>query len=182
MSNKEISTNNIFDNLSSEEDIFHKKKCYNPYESRWGDGNAKIIDFHLINGIESYPSQIIAGQQINLSFSAKFFKNIIRPIFGITIKTKEGITVYGTNSELLNCEVSKKDISSGSLIRVNSSFLWTLAPGDYFISLGIASRNGDEIIPHDRRYDSIHLQVGPNLEMFGLVDLASNINISELKK
>ena len=30
---------------------------------------------------------------------------------------------------------------------------------------------GEEVTPHDRRYDVIHLQVRPNEQFFGLVNL-----------
>ena len=43
--------------------------------------------------------------------------------------------------------------------------------GDYFLSLGLASKHGEEVTPHDRRYDVIHLQVRPNEQFFGLVNL-----------
>lgn len=56
-------------------------------------------------------------------------------------------------------------------------FLNRLATGDYFISLGIASREGEDIIPHDRRYDSIHLVVEPTPKLLGLIDLAAAMTI-----
>jgi lipopolysaccharide transport system ATP-binding protein len=58
-------------------------------------------------------------------------------------------------------------------------FTCRLAQGDYFISLGIASKRGEEVIPHDRRYDSIHLQVRPHTTFFGLTDLNLTMNARE---
>ena len=56
-------------------------------------------------------------------------------------------------------------------IEVVAVFVCRLAPGDYFISLGVATLQGEEVIPHDRRYDSIHLQVRSNSLFFGIADL-----------
>jgi lipopolysaccharide transport system ATP-binding protein len=53
-----------------------------------------------------------------------------------------------------------------------------LATGDYFISIGLASRDGEEIIPHDRRYDSIHFVVEPTPKLLGLIDLALTMEIT----
>lgn len=52
-----------------------------------------------------------------------------------------------------------------------------LFEGDYFISVGIASSDtSGEVIPHDRRYDSIHIASGPVKKFTGLTDLNARIN------
>jgi lipopolysaccharide transport system ATP-binding protein len=106
-------------------------------------------------------------------------ETIVQPIFGITIKTKEGVTVYGANSKTLGlCEFDELG-AKGSLIKVRAQFDCRLAAGDYFVSLGVASQQSDGLVPHDRRYDSIHLQVRPNGEFFGLVDLQLGLRFEE---
>ena len=60
---------------------------------------------------------------------------------------------------------------AGSVAQITSEFICRLAPGDYFISLGLATLSGEGAVPHDRRYDSIHLVVRPNPAFFGLVNL-----------
>jgi lipopolysaccharide transport system ATP-binding protein len=157
--------------LSNLEDIFSTRVGYNPHEYRWGNGAVTILDFYLAADDEAYPSTVSTGQQITLSVSIKCHKDFFRPILGVTIKTKEGITVYGTNSETLECDDFIKLGRNGSVIQTEAVFPCRLAPGDYFISLGFATKNGEEVIPHDRRYDSIHLHVRPNGMFFGLTDL-----------
>jgi lipopolysaccharide transport system ATP-binding protein len=157
--------------LSLSEDRFSQRHGYNPHEYRWGDGSVNILDFYLAADDEPYPTAIDTGQQITLVTSIKFHKAIHRPILGITIKTKEGVTVYGANSETLDCENFLNLGVQGSVIQAKTVFACTLAPGDYFISLGVATKNGEDVVPHDRRYDSIHLQIRPNKTFFGLVDL-----------
>ncbi len=105
--------------------------------------------------------------------SVRFIEEIFRPIIGFTVKNKEGVTVYGTNSELLEFEDVMSTGSKGSVEIINMSFTCNLAPGDYFISLGIASKASEDVEPHDRRYDAIHIQVEPDKTMFGL----SNMNL-----
>lgn len=166
--------------LSLEADVFASRPGYNPHEYRWGDGSASILDFHLSADGEAYPAIVATGQRINLSVAVKFHTSFYRPILGITIKTKEGVTIYGVNSETLECTSFQELGSAGSVIQADAAFVCRLAPGDYFISLGIASKEGEEAIPHDRRYDSIHLQVGPNSVLFGLVDLELNMMAKEV--
>jgi lipopolysaccharide transport system ATP-binding protein len=167
--------------LSQLEDNFHTRNGYNPHEYRWGDGAATIIDYYLASGKEQYPSAICTGQPITLSLSVKFNRDLYRPIFGVTIKTKEGISVYGVNSETLKNEQLKNLIKMGSVIQIETMFVCRLAPGDYFVSLGVASKYGEEVIPHDRRYDSIHLHVMPNSTFFGIADLELTMDANEIK-
>lgn len=153
------------------DDIFASHEGYNQHEYRWGDGTAAILDFHLSAGNEPYPSIVTSGQSLVLTIAIRFYETLIRPILGITIKTKEGVTVYGANSETLETDEIKKLGCRGTVALVEAKFICRLAPGDYFISLGVATRQGEEIIPHDRRYDAIHLQIAPSTKFFGLTDL-----------
>lgn len=147
--------------VNLEADVFGTRPGYNPHEYRWGDGAAKIIDFYMFADGEDYPTAISTGQKIVLEVVVKFLETLQRPIFGITIKTKEGVTVYGTNSEKLDIDGFKSKGRVGESVVLQVSFICRFAPGDYFISLGVATSQGEEIIPHDRRYDSIHFQVRP---------------------
>lgn len=159
------------DALSFEYDIFHSHPGYNQYEYRWGDGAARILDYSLATNSEQYPSSINSGETINLGITVKFLQSLVNVVLGITIKTKEGVTIYGTNSD----NVAKDSISTtglaGSAILINCQLQCTLTQGDYFISLGIASRQGNDVTPHDRRYDAIHFTVKPTDSFSGLTNL-----------
>jgi lipopolysaccharide transport system ATP-binding protein len=157
--------------LSTTIDTFSTRPSYNPHEYRWGDGTATILDYFLASDNAHYPSAINTGQNIILAVTVKLFKDFHRPILGITIKTKEGVTVYGVNTETLGCKDFGEAGSMYPVIQVVAEFKCNLAAGDYFVSLGLASKHGEEVVPHDRRYDSIHLQVRPNDQFFGLVNL-----------
>jgi lipopolysaccharide transport system ATP-binding protein len=152
-------------------DIFSSRVGYNPHEYRWGDGSATILDFYLSADDESYPSAIESGQHILLALTIRFSEDLVRPILGITIKTKEGVAVYGVNSETLDCHEFSSSGTRNTAVIVRATFPAELAPGDYFISLGVATHQGAEIVPHDRRYDAIHLSIRPKKEFFGLINL-----------
>jgi lipopolysaccharide transport system ATP-binding protein len=161
------------------DDVFATHPGYNPHEYRWGDGAASILDFYLAADGEAYPAVIESGQMVTLGISVRFLSELVRPILGVTIKTKEGVTVYGVNSETLDVEEFKMLGRSSSVASVEIVFCCRLAPGDYFVSLGLATKQGEDVTPHDRRYDSIHLQIGPSNSFFGLVDLGLSFrNIS----
>ncbi|HCN9937061.1 TPA: Wzt carbohydrate-binding domain-containing protein, partial [Escherichia coli] len=112
-------------------------------------------------------------------FRIKFFQEIVRPIFGFAVKTKDGVTIYNTNTELQSIIIA--DITkAGQELNINVLMPQQLYQGDYFISVGIASCDANgEVIPHDRRYDSIHITVEPTEEFIGLVDLRAKISCDE---
>lgn len=165
--------------LDYENDVFSTHPGYNPHEYRWGDGTAKITDYCLVAGNDVYPPAISTGQHVELAVAIRFIQNLHRPILGITIKTKEGVTVYGTNTEQLDIDDFKSRGAEAETVTVRAQFSCQLAPGDYFVSIGIATREGEEIIPHDRRYDAIHFQVRPTQTFFGLVNLDLAIKVEE---
>ena len=166
--------------LSIAADTFSTRPGYNPHEYRWGDGTATILDYYLAADHEPYPSAVSTAQAMTLAVTVKLLKDFHRPILGITIKTKEGVTVYGANTETLGCKDFGEAGDIGAVIQVVTEFKCNLAAGDYFISLGLASKHGEEVIPHDRRYDSIHLQVRPNDQFFGLANLGFTMQAKKL--
>lgn len=146
--------------LSVTEDLFHSHQTYNPHEYRWGDGAARILDYSVMSAEKNNPVTVDIGDQVRLRLSIAFFRAVVRPILGFTIKTKEGVTLYNTNSELQSCREISAAGAVGDVVGVSVSFKVLFAPGEYFISVGVASRRPDGgVVPHDRRYDSIQLTV-----------------------
>ncbi len=166
--------------VNLEEDVFHTRPGYNEHEYRWGDRSVGILDFYLCSDEESYPASICTGTKIALQVSVRFHELRCSPVFGLTIKTKEGVTVYGINSETIDFATFRNQGKKGKSVVVECAFDCRLAPGDYFISLGVATRQGEDIIPHDRRYDSIHIHVRPDPRFFGLVDLDGSMEVKEM--
>jgi lipopolysaccharide transport system ATP-binding protein len=160
-------------------DGFALQPNYNPYEFRWGDGGACIADFRLLVGDKQAGASIEAGTALQLRLGISFTRNIRRPIFGFTIKSKDGVTVFGTNSEMTASVGDVPSAHAGSAIELTFDFDCNLGPGDYFISVGVASRDGDDVIPHDRRYDSIHMNVTDE-SCFGFNKLPLEMRIKEL--
>ena len=178
--NSNISLSDNSPNVNWEDNQGYEKRLnYNPSEYRWGDKCAEISDFILAQGKETYPVILNNNQNISFKFRIKFFQEIVRPIFGFAVKTKDGVTIYNTNTELQSIIIA--DITkAGQELNINVLMPQQLYQGDYFISVGIASCDANgEVIPHDRRYDSIHITVEPTEEFIGLVDLRAKISCDE---
>jgi lipopolysaccharide transport system ATP-binding protein len=165
---------------STDLDLYHTRAHYNPSEYRWGDGAATILDFDIRSDGKRFSSASDSCSTITVDLSIRFNELIISPILGFNIKTKEGVTIFGSNSALLDCSDFETKGEAGSVISAKLKFDNFLASGDYFISIGVASKKGEEVVPHDRRYDSIHLTVTPTNHLFGLVDLKLSMEIDQV--
>lgn len=140
-------------------DPFSTRPNYNPHEYRWGDRAAVLQDFHLQIGGRLFPQIVSSGETGCLSLAVRFDRDVQQPVLGLTIKNTEGVTVYATNTEMQEVTEMSQVGRAGSSLRIDIDFECRLGGGDYFVSVGVASRQGDQVIPHDRRYDSVHFQV-----------------------
>lgn len=165
--------------LDLTEDRFATHPGYNPHEYRWGDGRAKILDYILRVGTTAYPEQVDTGSVVILRAAVRFLQDVVEPIFGVTIKTHEGVAVYGTNSVMQYNSAIMSSGAAGQIIVVEARFTCHLAPGHYFISVGVASVQQDDVIPHDRRYDAVHFQVNPDPGFYGLSNLHMGLSVPE---
>ena len=172
-----IDVDDVAHGLELAHDVFASRPGYNPLEYRWGDGAATILDYVLrANGVVS-PSLLSSGDALEVRVAMRFEREVPAPILGVTVKTKEGVTVYGSNSEMLDVTALRECGRAGQTVIARVRFSCRLAPGDYFVSVGIATRQGGIVVPHDRRYDAIHLQVCPEPTFFGLADLSMSMDV-----
>lgn len=156
---------------------YEERAPYNPHEYRWGDKRASLLDFMLLDSDEPVTGAVSCGTRLRLVLKFRFNAPVVRPILGVTLKTREGVTVYGSNSDMQDLTEIAEIGAPGSVHFASFEFEAALAGGDYFISVGIASRDGVDVVPHDRRYDSIHFSVNAVPNFIGLVDLAGQMRL-----
>ena len=78
-------------------------------------------------------------------------------IYGLTIKTLDGTTVYGANTRERGIELAAR--SKGEMVDIRFSMENNLVQGSYFVSLGIAQYNDTvDNLALDRRYDLFSMQ------------------------
>ena len=114
---------------------------YNKNEYRYGNGKGKIIDFLIISDRKINSYQLFSGSEIQILI--KFFNEPIEiPVYGFTLKTVDGVEIFGSNSLIEELVVKQKQKNEFSIVKY--IFPLNLKSGDYFISLGLAeSYNGN---------------------------------------
>ena len=158
--------------LSINDETFHTRPYYRKDEHRWGNKKAKILDYTIINEKkELFPTNITSSNVIIISFSVLFHSSIENVIPGLLVKSIDGNFLYGTNN--LSAFGNKEIISvqKGDCRTFSFELKLKLNSGSYLISLGISSKESTDIIPMDRRYDSIMIENYCINKVWGIVDL-----------
>lgn len=169
------------DFLSTSAEDFEKRIHYNKHEHRWGDRKASFLDFMLLKNGREARQTVESGESLKLLLKFRFDEPVFTPILGVTIKTREGVTIFGTNTEMLRSRDMPNLPTAGDVHFASIEFTADLANGDYFISVGLASRDGAEVVPHDRRYDAIHFQVQTDGTFFGLTNMHASVRVNALE-
>ena len=160
-----------------DQDHCTQRRSYNPNEYRWGDRRAVIIDYQLRSNSGNDQVVFESGEQLELMVHVRFFEELTDLIYGCTVKTVDGQTVYGTNTRQRALDVSHGE--AGATVVIRFQFNLNVVPGEYFISLGVALDDSErDNIAIDRRYDLIHLTVRGDYGGFGLAQM--NMSITEV--
>lgn len=187
---KKISTSQAVDPLAQRDDaepiamgdgsadVFSERPGYRKEEYRWGHGGAEILDYRIAAAGEPYPSRIDSGCVTDFYVKVLFHEALESVVAGFLIKSIEGLFLYGTNSFLAGGAGQRMSAQPGEIKVFKFSMPLRFNAGDYLISFGISS--GDprqDLVPLDRRYDSVLLKVGCEKPFWGIADLDSSFEI-----
>ena len=115
-------------------------------------------------------------ESIELEMKVIFNKGLNGLIYGLTIRTVDGVIVFGANTR--NRGIKTKTRNEGEIAWIRFMFDLNLLPGEYFLSLGIAQDDDDvDNRAIDRRYDLVHFTVQGALNDLGFAAL--NMKITE---
>ena len=149
---------------------------YNPTEYRWGSRGAEIEDCFISSGSQTRVNSIDAHLPFELYMRVRFSSAALQPVYGLTIKSPDGVVVYGTNSREADPERKLRSRQTDECVIVAFRGIPRLVPGTYLISLGVADiAEGEDPIPLDRRYDVIELIIRNSTRAYGLVDLGFQV-------
>jgi homopolymeric O-antigen transport system ATP-binding protein len=161
-----------FARVTDRDDRLHSHPAYNRYEYRWGKGGARILDACIVPANHPQDSTILdADAELTVAMRVVFERDVGDVIFGLTLKTPDGVAVAGTNSRDWSRPGTAVAGRTGEIICATFRFKPSLGSGDYLMSLGVAEDADGDIQPLDRRYDCLSVTVvGPG-RTTGLADL-----------
>lgn len=160
------------------EDVFHTHPGYNKNEFIWGNGKAKILDYIIRNSSgELYPGVINSKEETELIIKVLYKDYVEKPVYGLLIKSLDGIYLFGTNS-LIEQGYDSSDRKAGDLIWFKFKLRISLSNGNYMLSFGVSDDGGRN--PLNRRYDSVIINVQNRRTITGLFDMKTEFEEGEV--
>lgn len=157
---------------------FEERPGYNSDEYRWGSREVEIADFMVTTNGRDHTVRLNTGDQVRVVIWVNFRVDVKAPIYGLTIKTPDGVTVYGSNSRDFPGGPVMRSVKAGETVRVVFEMDLRIGAGDFLLSLGVAQDiGGGEVQPLDRRYDSILIHVSRQSRCYGLADFDMRVEI-----
>ncbi len=150
------------------------RRSYNRDEFRWGNGYAEIRDYGIKTPQGDDPLTFERGAAIELQMRVYFHESMEDVIYGLTIRTVDGVLVFGANTRSRRMETKKR--TCGETAEIRFRFTLNVLPGEYFLSLGVA-QDDDSVdnLAIDRRYDLVHLSVIGGPDDLGFAELCMQI-------
>ena len=148
------------------------RRSYNKDEQRFGDRQAEIIDYLIVNKDNYDPTIIQSGDKIDLYLKIKYHNAIENLRYGFLVKTSDGVKIYGWNTQFGGIPV--QPAKKGGILVMKFSIKMDLAGGDFFIDIGFDELINGNPVTIDKRFDFIHLFVKARKTFTGLVELESS--------
>jgi hypothetical protein len=140
--------------------------------SRRGDGRAEIVSIET-NGPGGIPSLVLRSHETaEVRVTLRFTQSVERPVIGILIRTRVGLEVYGTNTDLERVNVGP--CAAGDQLRLHFQFSCDLCPGEYTLTAACHDPGGTA---HDWLDDAVAFSVAGDRYTAGVADLRAKVTV-----
>jgi lipopolysaccharide transport system ATP-binding protein len=139
---------------------------------RRGDGRAKVLGVALL-GENGMPAIVWrSGEPVSVRVTIRFEREVADPVVGMLIRTRIGLNVYGTNTELEQLRFGP--CLAGETVDVTFAFRCELCPGEY--TLTVASHDPDGVW-HDWLEDAVAISVTDSRYTAGVANLRAKVDV-----
>jgi hypothetical protein len=145
------------------------------YSFRHGDRQAEVVGVELLNGDGKPARAFCTGERIRVRVEVRFREPHPRPVVGIMIRTRIGMEVYGTNTEVEQAEIGPA--GRGDLIEVTFEFACRLTAQEYTLTVATQSHDGTS---HDWLDDVLAFQVVDTRRAAGVANLEAQVHSRRL--
>ena len=139
---------------------------------RNGDGRAKLTSIELLDERDEPTVVWRAGENAAIRVSVAFEAAVEDPVVGIMIRTRIGLNVYGTNTELAG--VHAGPMREGDTLRVVFRFKCELCSGDYTVT---AASHDPDGVWHDWMEDAVAFSVADSRYAAGVANLRAQVSV-----
>jgi ABC-type sulfate/molybdate transport systems ATPase subunit len=140
---------------------------------RRGDGRAEVVSVATL-GENGCPTMVWrSGELAVVKVRVRFAAAVVDPVIGIMIRTRIGLNVYGTNTELEKLCLGPR--AAGDTIEVVFAFRCELCPEEY--TLTVASHDPDGVW-HDWLEDAVSFAVSDTRYTAGVANLRAQVSFT----
>ena len=141
---------------------------------RRGDGRAEITALETI-GENGRPTLVLrSGELAVVRLAVRFHGDVADPVLGIMIRTRIGLNVYGTNTELEGLKLGPRRAGEG--LAVAFAFRAALCPGEYTVT---AASHDPDGVWHDWLEDAAGFSVADDRYTAGVANLRATVRIAD---
>jgi lipopolysaccharide transport system ATP-binding protein len=139
---------------------------------RRGDGRAEVIRLETI-GEDGRPTMVWrSGELAQVKITVRFRDAVADPVVGMMIRTRIGLNVYGTNTELEKLKLGP--CAAGETVEISFAFRCELCPQEY--TLTVASHDPDGVW-HDWLEDALAFSVSDTRYTAGVANLRATATV-----
>lgn len=137
---------------------------------RHGDGSSRIRNVELRNARGERASSVNAGEPMTIHVEAEFTREVENPVFGLLIRNRLGIDVYGTNTRVEQINFGR--FAKGDIIEIDFAMHCNLTRQDYTITVAAQHWDGSS---QDWLDDAVKFTVVDTRDLAGVTDLRACI-------
>jgi lipopolysaccharide transport system ATP-binding protein len=152
------------------------KNMPQPNQAVYGNGDVEITDCGFYNESGERVNVLVVGCRYQWEYVARFERDAENVQFGMMLKTVDGVDVAGISSD--RQQIRFDHVAASSVYKVSFSMRLNLAPGAYFLNVGVKGTVKGECIYLQRRVDVCMIRVIPcdSCETYGLAYLEPRIS------
>lgn len=172
---EDVSGKSAIGEKSQDQSVWKNHFEINPTITDYGEKQAEIVDFAIIDQYGAYSSIIEKGSVYQVKAKVHFHETVKNPIFTITIKNKQGTDITGTNTMFERIETGTVNAGEERIVTYQQKM--NLQGGDYLLSLGCTGYVGDNFVVYHRLYDLVSFNVLSDKNTVGFFDMDSHITV-----
>ena len=146
-----------------------------PLKPSWrrGDGRAEILSVETIG--ENGHATLVwrSGELAVVKVQVRYRQAVEDPVIGMMIRTRIGLNVYGTNTELEKLKLGP--CAAGDALEISFAFRCELCPEEY--TLTVASHDPDGLW-HDWLEDAVSFAVADDRYTAGVANLRARVTVA----
>jgi lipopolysaccharide transport system ATP-binding protein len=142
---------------------------------RRGDGRAEILSLETLDAAGRPTGVWQSGENATIRVGVRYREPVEDPVIGIMIRTRIGLEVYGTNTELEKVKIGS--FAAGGGLRAEFQFRCDLCPGEY--TLTAASHDADGTA-HDWIDDAVAFLVADSRYTAGVANLRAKVSVTSV--